>query len=60
MTEIEKAQKYFMLRGIHAYIDGDSLYIVTPDNNSLNVMVATSEIIYRAELYDDYLTEQVN
>ena len=53
MTELEKAKAYFNERGITAYISDDQLYIITPDSNEFNVMVATSEVIYRAELYDE-------
>lgn len=53
MTEIEKAKLYFKQRGVFAYTDEGSLYIITPDSNSFNIMVSASEISYRASLYDE-------
>jgi hypothetical protein len=51
MTEIQKAATWFHLNGIKNNINDDQLYVIVGDN--IHVLVSTSEILYRAELYDE-------
>jgi hypothetical protein len=53
MTELEKAQKWFNSKAIGTHINDDQLYLYVQGFDQLyEVLVSTSEVIYRAELYD--------
>jgi len=54
MTNIEKAIKWFKIRGISAYEDDGSVYVqVNGYDDTEDVQVTTAEVDYRAELYDE-------
>lgn len=53
MTELEKASKWFASKSIDSHINDDQLYVYVQGFDLLyEVLVSTSEVIYRAELYD--------
>lgn len=53
MTELEKASKWFASKKIDSYINDDQLYVYIQGFDLLyEVLVSTSEVTYRAELYD--------
>jgi hypothetical protein len=50
-TELQKALLWFEQNGFECYSDDDNtIYLVV---NDFNVQVSTSEVSYRAELWDD-------
>lgn len=53
MTNLEKAYQYFVMQDIGVTIDDGSLYILVNDSQGHEVQLSTSEIDYRAELYDE-------
>ena len=53
MTELQKAQRWFNSKRIDCYVNDDQLYIyVQGFDNLYHILISTSEVIYRAELYD--------
>lgn len=52
MNELQKAKQWFLDRGIDARINDDGLYIQIQE---YEVLVSTSEVMYRAELLDEEL-----
>ena len=54
MNELEKAQKWFSSNGVGCYINDDQLYIYVEGlgKKYFHVLVSTSEVIYRVELYE--------
>jgi hypothetical protein len=56
MTEVQKAQRWFNLKGIDCYANEDQLYVFVKVSDDLHhILVSTSEVIFRAELYDKEL-----
>lgn len=52
LNELQKALLWFEHNGFECYTnDNTSIYLVV---NDFNVQVSTSEVSYRAELWDDY------
>jgi hypothetical protein len=61
MTELEKAYAWFNLKKIDCRVNEDQLYVyVQGIDNVYQVLVSTSEIIYRAEEYDYELEKIAN
>jgi hypothetical protein len=58
-TELQKAKLWFESRGIECYIhDNEELYVVI--NSSYDIMVSNSEVMYRAELFDEENNNEQN
>ena len=50
LNELQKALLWFEQNGFECYTDDDStIYLVV---NDFNIQVSTSEVLYRAELWD--------
>lgn len=49
-TELEKAKQWFSDKGIDSHISDDLLFLHV---NDYEILVSSSEVSYRAELYDD-------
>lgn len=61
MTEIQKAQRWFNSNGIDCYANEDQLYVFVKVFDDLHhILVSTSEVIFRAELYDKELEKIAN
>ena len=53
MTELKKAQRWFDANGIDCYANDDQLYVYVNVLGRLHeILVSTSEVMYRADLYD--------
>ena len=50
ITKAEKCARYFANNGIDSYRDGEDVFITV---NGLHILVSSSEVSYRAELYDE-------
>jgi len=54
MSNIEKAVRWFNIRGISAYEDEGKVFVqVNGYDDTENVEVSAAEIDYRAELFDE-------
>ena len=50
MKPIDKAIKYFTNEGLEVYADDGSIYLVI--DGGLHIALSSSEIYYRAEMYE--------
>ena len=56
MTELQKAKRWLDSNGIDCYANDDQLYVYVKALGRLHeILVSTSEVMYRAELYDNEL-----
>ena len=59
LTKLQKAKLWFKSRGIECYIQGnEELYVVI--NSSYDIMVSSSEVMYRADLFDEENNNEQN
>ena len=53
MTELQKAQRWFNSKRIDCYVNDDQLYVYVQGFDLLyEILVSTSEVMYRADLYE--------
>ena len=59
LTKLQKAKLWFDSRGIECYIQGnEKLYVVI--NGSYDIMVSSSEVMYRAYIFDEENNNEQN